>query len=94
MEIIKNNKKYFYSIPTFKDVDYSYLTNILSDLDIERCRINIKFCWIFSKKKILTKLKYKFNKKEINYYGIDNYDNSYIYRVSLITKEDFDKINN
>jgi len=92
MEIIKNNKKYIYNIPTYKDVDYSYLSNILSDLDIERCRVNIKFCWLFSKKRILIKLR-KFFKSDIKYYGKDDYDNTYIYKIVLISPEDFNKIN-
>jgi len=93
MEIIKNNKRYFYSMPTFKDVDYSYIADILSDLDIERCRINIKFCWIFSKNKILTKLKHKFKNKEISYDGVDIYDNTHMYTIKLVKDDEFEKIN-
>jgi len=79
MKIIKNNKIYFYNTPN--DKDYSDIINILSDLNIDRTRINTKYCLIFSKKRILTKLKKHY--KNIIVEGIDNYDNSYIYKITF-----------
>lgn len=83
MEIIKNNKTYFYNTPT--DKDYTFIVNILSDFDIIRCRINYKYCILFSDKKIKTKLKKFF--KNITYDGIDMYDNKHIYTINYIDYE-------
>ena len=88
MEIIKNNKTYSYFIPDNDDYDYEYLAYKLAELNIERVRINLRFCWIFSKKKILTKLK-KYFKNRVKYDGIDDYDNSYMYTIILLNDEEF-----
>jgi len=79
MEIIKNNKTYFYSVPNY-NYNYNYLCEKLAELNINRTRINYKYCLVFSNKKILTKLK-KYFKNEILYNGVDDLDNSYIYTI-------------
>lgn len=81
MEIIKNNKIYFYSI--IDNGEYNYLCDKLSDLNITRCRINKRYCSLFSKKRILTKLKKYFSKDKITFEGIDDYDKSYIYVINF-----------
>ena len=77
MEINQNNKVYFYNVPL--DKDYSHLTQILAELDIQRCRINSRYCLVFYSRKILTKLKKYF--KHVSYYGQDEYDQSYMYKI-------------
>ena len=82
MEIIKNNKLYFYSVPNYIDYDYNYLCEKLAELNITRTKINNKYCLVFSDKKILTKLK-KYFKTKILYNGVDDYDNSHIYTITF-----------
>jgi hypothetical protein len=81
MEIIKNKKTYFYSIPSIGN--FEYLTEKLSDLDLNKVRITSRYTLIFNDKRILSKLKkyfddvylYDKNNKEyiyiINYYDIN-----------------------
>jgi hypothetical protein len=87
MEIIKNNKKYWYNIPTTGQYDYKNLIEKLSELDVERTRINYKYCWLYSNKKILTKLKKHF--KDVKFDGIDDYDQTYMYTITLLNDKDF-----
>ena len=78
MEIIKNNKKYFYSVPNDNKYDYNYLCNKLAELNITKSRINHKYCLVFSEKKILTKLKKSFN---VKFTCVDDQDKMYIYTI-------------
>lgn len=77
--IIKNNKTYFYNTPN--DKDYTNIVEFLSDMDIERTRINYKYCVLYSKIKILTKIKKIF--KNTTCEGFDNYDNTHIYKINF-----------
>lgn len=92
MEIIKNGKEYFYSMPPeyIKGYDYHKLIDILSDLDIEIARSGRKYCYVFSPKKILTKLKKYFKNVEHNSY--DKRDKLHCYMITLLSDEEFEKI--
>lgn len=78
MKVIKNDTTYFYNVPL--DKDYNFIVKVLSDFGIIRCRINTKYCLVFYNKKILTKLKKNF--KTVSFEGKDDWDNSYIYKIT------------
>lgn len=91
IEIKKNNKTYFYSIPEYNIDYYEKISNFLAELDIDRGKVNARFCSIYSKKRILTKIKNFFKNKKIEYYGIDKFDNTYIYSITLFNDEEWSK---
>jgi len=57
----KNNKLYEYVINPYPNIDYDYITEKLSELDIDIIRFSYKYCRIYTDKNI--------EKYLINYFG-------------------------